>query len=131
MKPQSLDREFAEVLDRMRHGKKPLSVHGLSRLQSERALRDIADPLLEGAGLRPAILNEYRWFVQELARLFRSLEGNDLAFYVEACLRKWQSLGLETRTMQLLVTMLFERLAPQARRRTAKNASTKKHRGAG
>jgi len=102
-------------MDRIRQSKKKLPSFGLSRARSERLFRSFTDPLLHGAGLRPIVCDQYRWFTQELARLFRSLEGRDLAFYVEACLRKWQTMGLDTRTMQLLVTMLVERMSPAPR----------------
>jgi hypothetical protein len=66
-----------------------------------------------------------RWFLRELARLWRTRQGRDLAFHIELCLRKWKGLGLEPRTLQFLVCEAFERLK-SADLQTAKAAKSAK-----
>ena len=66
--------------------------------------------LVEGAGLPVLQEMHYRWFLRELARLWRMRQGRDLAFHLELCIRKWVGLGLEPRTLQFLVCESYERL---------------------
>src|SRR5512143_616056 len=66
--------------------------------------------LIEGAGLPVLQTMHYRWFLRELARLWRTRTGRDLAFHLELCIRKWVGLGLEPNTLQFLVCEAHERL---------------------
>jgi len=111
MKPTSLNRQMLTALDKIRHGTRSLPTYGLTPRDCEQMLKGMTDPLLEGAGLRFSILNQYGWFVRELSRLFRTCSGPDLAFCIEASIRKWQNFGLETNTLQFLVCRIYERLA--------------------
>jgi hypothetical protein len=52
----------------------------------------------------------YQWFLRELARLWRTRKGRDLAFHLELIIRKWVSLGLEPRTLQFLICEAHQRL---------------------
>lgn len=80
-----------------------LSVFDLDRQVTEDALAAISEPLLR-AGREPAPrLQQYRWFLRELAGVLREREGWDLAFELELLLRRWAGFGLNPRRMQLLV----------------------------
>ena len=57
------------------------------------------------------ILNEYRWFAREVAGCLRADGDGILAYHLEQVLQKWQSYGLELRTMELLLDEVFKRIA--------------------
>ncbi len=63
------------------------------------------------AGLSLMTLNQYRWFVRELGRIMRTDSGPELAMHLELALSKWQKLGLDLNTLQLLVCTIFEKLS--------------------
>ena len=102
--------ETAEALDYLRQHPEENRLHGCTPQQCEQAFREVCLPLLEGASLPPAIIDQYRWFLRELSRHFRVRRGNELCFHVELTMTKWLNLGLETRTMQFLVCEVLLRL---------------------
>jgi len=112
MNQYNLSRETLALLSRIGRSEARQSVYNKAPEESERACFEVADPLLEAAGLRLVYLNQYRWFVRELSKLFRILSGPDLAFHLETCFRKWLNLGLEPRTMTLLLSDIWQRLVP-------------------
>ncbi len=123
MKPNSLSRDAVALLERVRRSDKPITIFGATPAESERACYQVVDPLLQASGLKLVYLNQYRWYVRELAKLLRTVTGSDLAFYLEACIRKWLALNLEPRTMTLLLSEIWQRLAPQAKpQQTGKDA---------
>ena len=52
------------------------------------------------------------WYVRELARLFRTRYGRDLAFHLELVMRKWQTLGLSPNIMQIIACEIHNSLKP-------------------
>jgi hypothetical protein len=104
-----LNRETTQALDEIRSGAdNPLLGSGASDAE-EKICRSVL-PLIEGAGLPNHYVIHYRWFLREVARLWRTRQGRDLAFHLELCIRKWINLGLEPRTLQFLVSEAHQRL---------------------
>ncbi|MEO0085568.1 MAG: hypothetical protein ABIK37_02945 [candidate division WOR-3 bacterium] len=104
-----LGRDFLAALARIRAAEEnPLL--GLPTDSAETLVRRLILPLLENSGLPRLAILHYSWFLRELARLWRSHPGPDLAFHLELAVRKWTSYGLEPNTLQLLVCQLLNRL---------------------
>jgi hypothetical protein len=101
------------VLDEIRAGAEN-ALYGTGPDESEELFTKHIVSLIEGAGLPVLQTMHYRWFLRELARLWRTRQGRDLAFHLELCIRKWVGLGLETRTLQFLVCEAHERLKGRA-----------------
>lgn len=110
MKPLSSNSETVAVLDEIRHSTEPCLAYGLKPEQCEQVFKEITEPMLVGAALPMVILNQFRWYVRELTKLFRTKAGLDLAFNLELCMRKWLSFGLEPNTMQFLFCEIHRRL---------------------
>ena len=97
------------VLDEIRAGAEN-ALYGAGSIESEELFAKHVVSLVEGAGLPVLQTMHYRWFLRELARLWRTRQGRDLAFHLELCIRKWVGLGLEPKTLQFLVCEAHERL---------------------
>ncbi|HUW30210.1 MAG TPA: hypothetical protein VM223_01220 [Planctomycetota bacterium] len=107
--PVELNRETTQALDEIRSGAdNPL--YGTASAVAEEKIYHSVLPLIEGAGLPNHYVMHYRWFLREVARLWRTRQGRDLAFHLELCIRKWINLGLESRTLQFLVSEAHQRL---------------------
>ena len=104
------------VLDEIRTGAEN-ALYGAGSDESEELFAKHVVSLVEGAGLPVLQTMHYRWFLRELARLWRTRKGRDLAFHLELCIRKWVGLGLEPRTLQFLVCEAHERLKGKSKDR--------------
>jgi len=102
--PMKLNPETRLALDAIRHSDEPSPVYGLESDRAIELLREVTEPMFEGAALPAAVLMQVRWFVLELARLFRTRYGYALAFQLELLLRKWHDFGVEPNTLQFIVT---------------------------
>ncbi len=108
-RPVELNKDTVRTLDEIRAGAdNPL--YGATPEAAERHFGRLIMPILEGSGLSGLHVMHYRWFLRELARLWRTRAGRDLAFHLEMCIRKWVCLGLEPNTVQFLVAEVYERL---------------------
>jgi len=114
--------DVEKVLEEIRAGAEN-ALYGAEPEKSEELFAKHVVSLIEGAGLPLLQTMHYRWFLRELARLWRTRTGRDLAFHLELCIRKWVGLGLEPRTLQFLVTEAHERLKAKTLE-TAKDAKT-------
>ncbi len=108
--PLNLNPETAKVLDQIRNAARPCSVYGQDPAEVEAELGNLVRPLLEGAGLDRLTVMQYLWYVRELARVFRTRTGRELAFQAELVIRKWLSFGLEPNTMQFIFCQIHLRL---------------------
>jgi len=117
LEPVELNRETTQTLDEIRSGAEN-ALYGAATADAEEKVNLLVLPLIEGAGL-PNVIH-YRWYLRELARLWRTRKGRDLAFHLELCIRKWVNLGLEPRTLQFLICEAHQRLKGQ-NVETAKN----------
>lgn len=104
-----LSRDFISALDRIR-GAEENPLLGLPPDSAETLVRRLILPLLQQAGLPRLTILHYSWFLRELARLWRTLPGPDLAFHLELAVRKWTGYGLEPSTLQLLICEILNRL---------------------
>ena len=109
MKPVTLGQDVSKVLDEIRAGADN-ALYGAGPGEAEELFAKHVVSLVEGAGLPVLQTMHYRWFLRELARLWRTRTGRDLAFHLELCIRKWVGLGLEPKTLQFLVCEAHERL---------------------
>ena len=109
LKPVTLSPDVDRVLGEIRAGAEN-ALYGAGSAESEELFSKHVSSLIEGAGLPVLQVIHYRWFLRELARLWRTRKGRDLAFHLELCIRKWVGLGLEPRTLQFLVCESYERL---------------------
>ena len=110
MKPLHLEKETRALLETIRHEDEPLFLYGMSPEQADLLMREVLDPILQGAALPTVLLNQFRWFARELAGLFRTRAGFDLSFNIELVLRKWLGFGMETHSMQLILCEAYRRL---------------------
>ncbi|HTW92510.1 MAG TPA: hypothetical protein VMH22_12490 [bacterium] len=109
LEPVELNRETTQTLDEIRSGAdNPLLGSGAA--DAEEKIYHSVLPLIEGAGLPNHYVIHYRWFLREVAKLWRTRTGRDLAFHLELAIRKWIGLGLESRTLQFLVSESHQRL---------------------
>jgi hypothetical protein len=108
-KPVTLTQDVTRVLDEIRAGAEN-ALYGAGPDKAEELFAKHIVSLVEGAGLPVLQTMHYRWFLRELARLWRMRKGRDLAFHLELCIRKWVGLGLEPKTLQFLVCESYERL---------------------
>jgi hypothetical protein len=113
LKPVTLTQNVTRVLDEIRAGAEN-ALYGAGSVESEKLFHKHVASLVEGAGLPVLQEMHYRWFLRELARLWRTRKGRDLAFHLELCIRKWVGLGLEPRTLQFLICEAHERLKAQS-----------------
>jgi len=114
MKKSTMNREMAEVLRRIRRSTKVLPIASSTPRASEARLAEMTEPMLTAANLPVPLLNQYRWFVRELARMYRTLYGRELEFVLSKSLEKWQSFGLEPNTLQFLASTTYLKLQAQA-----------------
>jgi len=112
LEPVELNRETAQTLDEIRSGAEN-ALYGASSAEAEEKVNRYVLPLIEGSGLPNLHVIHYRWYLRELARLWRTRKGRDLAFHLELCIRKWVNLGLEPRTLQFLICEAHQRLKGQ------------------
>ena len=87
LKPVTLSPETDRVLGEIRAGAEN-ALYGAESVESEKLFHKHVASLVEGAGLSVLQEMHYRWFLRELARLWRTRNGRDLAFHLELCIRK-------------------------------------------
>ena len=112
-KPMKLSPEVNRVLEEIRKGAEN-ALYCAEPAAADKLFHEHVESLIEGAGLTSMQVIHYRWFLREIARLWRTRQGRDLAFHIELSLRKWRGLGLEPRTLQFLVCECHERLKAQS-----------------
>jgi hypothetical protein len=108
-KPVALNHEMVETLDQIRAGAEN-ALYGASPAQTEELFKKHLAPMVVGSGMPALQVMHYQWFLRELARLWRTRKGRDLAFHLELTIRKWLNLGLEPRTIQFLICEAHQRL---------------------
>ena len=105
-----LSRAARELISRVRVAASPEVIFGLEPRAAAARVQSVVGPMIEGAGLPVALLQEYRWYVAELCRMMRTMSGPDLAYCMERVIRKWLGFGLEPNTVVFLASELFDRL---------------------
>jgi len=111
-KPVALNHEMVETLDQIRAGAEN-ALYGAGPEQAEELFKKHLSSMILGSGMPVLQVMHYQWFLRELARLWRTRKGRDLAFHLELTIRKWVNLGLEPRTIQFLICEAHQRLKGQ------------------
>jgi len=68
----------------------------------------VVGKVLRGARLGRAMENELGWFAADIGRALCYARGAGLAFELRQLLSRWLRLGLERRTVELLLRMVLE-----------------------
>ncbi|MBM3330251.1 hypothetical protein FJY68_00185 [candidate division WOR-3 bacterium] len=106
-----LNQRARDLLDRVRHKRKVLSLFDMPSDLAEAAVWEIGRTILDHQGLRLVEQNAYRWYLRELSRLLRTRTGWDLALELEICLRKWAGYKLDSELLQALLSECYEHIA--------------------
>ena len=105
-----LSPETRDVLDRIRHSSKFLSVFEMPSDLAEAAVWEIGKIVLADLGLAMVQENGYRWYLRELSKLLRTKTDWDLALELEICLRKWVAYRLDPGLLQTLLRECYDRI---------------------
>ena len=144
-KPVRMNPDMVKLLDKMRTDDQPYPVYQQPVETADEQVCAIGRSLVTDANLPFATRNQYLWYVRELARLFRTRYGRDLAFHMELVMRKWQTLGLSPNIMQIIACEIHNSLKPaeqiqpnignggqrQTTAKAAKHAKSAKKQGTG
>jgi hypothetical protein len=99
-----------QTLEKIRHTKGLLPIYDLPNDLAERAVWEAGRVILDKAGLSVVTYNQCRWLLRELAKLFRTRSGWDLAFELEAFIRKWLAAQMNPFLVQLLVRDCYAKM---------------------
>jgi hypothetical protein len=105
-----LNQRTRELLDRVRHQPKFLSVFEMPADLAEAAVWEIGKIALEDKPVPLVQQNGYRWYLRELSRLLRTKTDWDLALEMEICLRKWVGYSLDPELLQMLLCECYDRI---------------------
>ena len=99
------NQQSRDMLERVRHMSKVLSLYDMPADLAEAAVWEIGRTLLDRMELPPVTQSGYRWYLRELSKLLRAKTGWELALELEITLRKWVGYRLDP---QLLQDLLYE-----------------------
>jgi hypothetical protein len=105
-----LNQETRDLLDRVRHKRKCLSLYDMPADLAEAAVWEIGKVLLDHQKLPLVQYNTYRWYLRELSKLLRTKTGWDLGLELELCLRKWVGFCLDPAMLQALLRECYGRI---------------------
>jgi hypothetical protein len=105
-----LNERTRELLDRVRHKPKFLSVFDMPADLAEAAVWEIGQLALKDTPVPLVQQNGYRWYLRELSRLLRSKTDWDLALEMEICMRKWVGYSLNPELLQMLLCECYDRI---------------------
>jgi len=80
------------------------------KLSSKSGAVQIGKILLDHQALPLVQYNTYRWYLRELAKLFRTKTGWNLGLELEICLRKWVAYSLDPELLQALLCECYFRI---------------------
>jgi hypothetical protein len=106
-----------QTLEKIRHTKGLLPIYDLPSDLAEQAVWEAGREILDEVGLPVVTYNQCRWLLRELAKLFRTRAGWDLAFEIEVFVRKWAGFQMNSALVQGLVRHCYGRmrnLSPEA-----------------
>jgi hypothetical protein len=110
MNEMELNQKTRDLLDRVRHKHKCLSVYEMPADLAEAAVWEIGKILLDHQNLPLVQYNTYRWYLRELSKLLRTKTGWSLALELEICLRKWVAYRLNPELLQALLGECYYRI---------------------
>jgi hypothetical protein len=105
-----LNQDTRDLLDRVRHKRKCLTLYDMPADLAEAAVWEIGKILLDPQKLPTVQYNTYRWYLRELSKLLRTPAGWDLALELELCLRKWVGFCLDPAMLQALLRECYDRI---------------------
>jgi len=111
MNQTELNQRSRDLLDRIRHRSKVLSLFDMPSDLAEAAVWEIGRIVLGPMQLSFANLNGYRWYLREVSKLLRTKTGWDLALELEICLRKWAAYNLDPELLQALFCECYDHIA--------------------
>ena len=111
MNQTELNQQTRDLLDRIRHRSKVLSLYDMPSDLAEAAVWEIGKTILKHQGLLLVEHNAYRWYLRELSKLLRTKTGWDLALELEICLRKWVGYKLDPELLQALLCECHDHIA--------------------
>ncbi len=109
-KPIELTPETKALLQELGRGQELFAPYGLDPDEAATELASITEPMLEGAALPIVTIQQLRWYVRDLARVFRILNGFTLAFRLGLLMRKWARFGLEPDLMGMVLAVVVNQL---------------------
>jgi hypothetical protein len=110
MNQMDLDQETRDLLDRVRHSRKPLCLFEMPADLAEAAVWEIGKLVLDHQNMPLVQYNTYRWYLRELSKLLRTKSGWDLGLELELCLRKWVGFCLDPGLLQALLRECYGRI---------------------
>jgi hypothetical protein len=110
MNKLELNQRTRELLDRVRHQPKFLSVFDMPADLAEAAVWEIGKMALENTPVPLVQQSGYRWYLRELAKLLRTRTEWDLALEMEICMRKWVGYSLDPELLQMLLCECYDRI---------------------
>ncbi len=116
-KPIELAPETQALLQELGRGQELFATYGLDPDEAAAELASITEPMLEGAALPVVTIEQLRWYVRDLARAFRVLNGFALAFQLGLVVRRWAAYGLEPVTMGMVLHEVVNQLRLRPRPR--------------
>ncbi len=111
MNQTELNQQSHDLLDRIRHRSKVLSLYDMPSDLAEAAVWEIGRMMLDRQNLPLVEQNAYRWYLRELSKLLRTKTGWDLALELEICLRKWAAYKLDPELLQALLCECYDHIA--------------------
>ncbi len=109
-KPIELTPETRALLQELGRGQELFAPYGLDPDEAATELASITEPMLEDAALPIVTIQQLRWYVRDLARVFRVLNGFALAFRLGLLMRKWARFGLEPDLMGMVLAVVVNQL---------------------
>jgi hypothetical protein len=99
-----------QTLEKIRHTKGLLPIYDLPDDLAEQAVWEAGRELMDEVGLPPVTYAQCRWLLREMAKLFRTRTGWDLAFELEVFVRKWAGFQMNSALVQGLVRHCYGRM---------------------
>jgi len=106
----TLNQETRDVLDRVRHSRKTLSVFDMPADLAEAAVWEVGKLILDHQSLPLMQSNICRWYLREVAKLLRTKSGWDLALELDICMRKWAAYQVDPVLLQALLCECCNRI---------------------
>jgi hypothetical protein len=105
-----LESATRQTLEKIRHSKGLLPIYDLPHDLAEQAVWEAGRELLDEVGPPQVIYNQCRWMLREMAKLYRTRSGWDLAFELEVFLRKWTGYQMNPGLVQGLLRHCHARM---------------------
>jgi hypothetical protein len=106
-----LNRETRALLEHIRRVRPANRVYGLPVEVAKAQAHAVVDRIVKSSGLKHVMVDELRWFIEDVAKALCFGQGEELAFELDGVLGKWLGFDLEPNTVQLLLRILLREVA--------------------